>query len=471
MSTERNSQKNVAWGGRFAQGPSDIMEKINASITFDYRLADCDLLASKTHCRMLMAQKIISQDDGNAILRGLDQISAEIADEITEQKFQFQTRHEDIHMNIEARLGEIIGEAAAGRLHTARSRNDQVATDFRLWIRTEIDAILPSIRHLQTQLLAQAETHYDAILPGLTHFQAAQPVTFGHYLLAYVEMFERDYGRFTDARRRMNESPLGSAALAGTPYNIDRQFTSRELGFDKPTENSLDAVSDRDFVVEFLAASSILSVHLSRLAEEIVIWVSDRFQFISFSDLYTTGSSIMPQKRNPDAAELIRGKTGRTVGALMGMLMVLKALPLAYNKDLQEDKEPVFDCVDTIQLGLAAMSGMIADMTINRDTMRHAAEGGFITATDLADYLVMALNLPFREAHGITGRLVTLAEKKSIRLADLSLEDLQSECPKITDEIYQFLTIEGSVARRTSYGGTAPEQVRAAIARAKARMT
>ncbi|MCX8505194.1 MAG: argininosuccinate lyase [Alphaproteobacteria bacterium] len=455
---------NQSWGGRFAAGPAAIMEQINASIGFDYRLARVDIMASRVHCRMLMAQNIIPKSDGEKILTGLDQIATEIA----QGQFQFKIAHEDIHMNIEARLHELIGQAA-GRLHTARSRNDQVATDFRLWIRRETDDIQNSIRALQSALIAQAELHYDKILPGLTHFQAAQPVTFGHYLLAYVEMLGRDRGRFADARARLNQCPLGSAALAGTPYDIDRDFVSRELGFDAPTENSLDAVSDRDFVVEFLAASSLLSVHLSRLAEEIILWVSDQFRFVSLSDRFTTGSSIMPQKRNPDAAELLRGKTGRVVGDLVAMLMTLKALPLAYSKDLQEDKEPIFDAVETLQLGLAAMTGMIEDMRVNAAAMRQAAERGFITATDLADYLVMALHVPFREAHGMTGRLVALAEAKSIGLAELTLNDMQQICPAITQEIYQFLTVDGSVARRKCYGGTAPEQVLSAIARAKAR--
>ncbi|MDI9350012.1 MAG: argininosuccinate lyase [Candidatus Symbiobacter sp.] len=458
------AQVNAAWGGRFARGPSEIMEKINASIGFDYRLADVDIEASMVHCRMLRAQKIISDPDAAAILGGLSQIR----DEIAAGKFKFQTAHEDIHMNVEMRLKELIGPAA-GRLHTARSRNDQVATDFRLWLRREIDAMIRGMTQLQAALIAQAEAHYDAILPGLTHFQSAQPVTFGHYLLAYVEMLGRDRGRLTDARRRMNECPLGAGALAGTPYAIDRGFTAAALGFDRPTENSLDAVSDRDFVVEFLAAASLLAVHLSRLAEEIIVWYSDRFRFITLSDQFTTGSSMMPQKRNPDAAELIRGKTGRVVGQVVSVLMMLKALPLAYSKDMQEDKEPVFDAVENLQLGLAAMTGMVADLKVNVAAMRAATTGSFITATDLADYLVMALKLPFRDAHEITGKLVSLAEGKQIGLADLSLAEMQPICPAITSEIYGFLTVEGSVARRTSYGGTAPDQVRAAIARAKAR--
>jgi argininosuccinate lyase len=371
-------------------------------------------------------------------------------------------------MNVEARLAELIGPAA-GRLHTARSRNDQVATDFRLWLRDALDPLDGDLRALQAALIGQAERHVETVLPGLTHLQPAQPVTFGHHLLAYVEMLGRDRARFTDCRRRLNESPLGAAALAGTPYPIDRALTAQLLGFDRPAANSLDAVSDRDFALEFLSAAAILAVHLSRFAEEMVLWASSAFGFVKLSDAFTTGSSIMPQKRNPDAAELVRAKAGRVIGALSGLLIVLKGLPLTYSKDMQEDKEPVFECVDTLALCLAATTGMVEDMTPDAARMRGAATAGFITATDLADHLVMALGLPFRVAHHATGELVKRAEARGCTLDALPLAEMQAVEPRITDAVYAHLTVEGSVARRTSLGGTAPVRVREALAAARER--
>src|SRR6185312_14142331 len=385
-SVERSNQ---LWGGRFARGPAAIMERINASIGFDRQLYAQDITASKAHARMLAARGIIGQADCDAILSGLDHI----AEEIASGSFAFKTELEDIHMNIEARLAELVGPSA-GRLHTARSRNDQVATDFRLWLRDAIDQLEGDAKALQAALIDRAAEHTETILPGLTHLQPAQPVVFAHHLLAYVEMLGRDRGRLADCRKRLNENPLGSAALAGTPYPIDRTMTSGELGFDRPTANSLDAVSDRDFAVEFLAGASLLAVHLSRFAEELILWTSDRFRFVSLSDAFTTGSSIMPQKRNADAAELVRGKTGRVIAGLVGLLTMLKGLPLAYAKDMQEDKEPVFEAVETLSLALAATTGMVRDMGVDAQAMRRAAETGFITATDLADHLVMELGLP-----------------------------------------------------------------------------
>ena len=455
---------NRLWGGRFARGPAAIMERINASIGFDRRLYAQDIAASKAHCQMLVRQSIIPAADGAAILAGLDHVLGEIE----AGEFAFTTEHEDIHMNVEARLAELIGPAA-GRLHTARSRNDQVATDFRLWLRDAIDGLDGDLRALQAALIAQAERHVDTVLPGLTHLQPAQPVSFAHHLLAYVEMLGRDRGRCADCRRRLNESPLGAAALAGTPYPIDRDLTARLLGFDRPAANSLDAVSDRDFALEFLAGAAILAMHLSRFAEELIYWVSSEIRFVRLSDAFTTGSSIMPQKRNPDAAELVRAKSGRVVGALAGLLIVLKGLPLTYSKDMQEDKEPVFECVETLALCLAATTGMVDDMTVDAARMRAAAAGGFSTATDLADYLVTALGMPFREAHHATGRVVALAEARGTTLDALPLDALRSIEPRITDAVYAHLTVEGSVARRTSYGGTAPVRVRAALAAARAR--
>ena len=453
---------NTLWGGRFAGGPSEIMARINASIGFDQRLYAQDIAGSKAHCEMLVAQGIISAADGVQIQDGLDTILGEI----TTGAFTFSETLEDIHMNIESRLAELIG-AAAGRLHTARSRNDQVAVDFRLWVRDATGHLEAALRDLQRALLIRAEEHAATIMPGFTHLQSAQPVTFGHHLLAYVEMFERDRGRLGDARRRMNESPLGAAALAGTSFPIDREQTARTLGFARPMRNSLDAVSDRDFALEFLAACAICATHLSRLAEEIVFWSSAQFGFIALTDEFSTGSSIMPQKRNPDAAELIRGKTGRVSGAFTALLMVMKGLPLTYSKDMQEDKEQVFDAADTMNLCIAAMTGMIRTMIIKSDAMLAAAGKGYSTATDLADWLVRELNIAFRQAHHITGEVVKRAEAKSVTLEQLSLADLQAVEPRITEAARAMLSVQASVASRTSFGGTAPERVRAAIAAAK----
>jgi len=450
------------WGGRFAAGPAAVMEHINASIGFDRRLYAQDIAASKAHAAMLVRQGIIGAADGAAIQSGLDRVLREIES----GRFAFKTALEDIHMNVEARLAEIVGDAA-GRLHTARSRNDQVATDFRLWLRDCIDGLDSQIVDLMSALIDRAEQHAATIMPGMTHLQPAQPVTFGHHLLAYAEMLGRDRGRLADARRRLNECPLGAAALAGTSFPIDRDMTARALGFDRPSANSLDAVSDRDFVLEFLSAGAILAVHLSRLAEEIVLWMSDGFRFIALSDAYTTGSSIMPQKRNPDAAELVRGKTGRVVGALNALVLVMKGLPLTYGKDMQEDKEPTFDAADSLSLSLAAMAGMIRDMTVDEDAMRRAASAGFATATDLADWLVRTLALPFREAHHVTGSLVRLAEQRRCGLAELPLAAMQSVEPRITADVFDVLSVDRSVASRTSFGGTAPENVRRAAAAAR----
>jgi argininosuccinate lyase len=398
------SAANQLWGGRFASGPAAIMERINASIGFDRRLAAQDISGSKAHAAMLARQGIIGADDADKIISGLDRIAQEIAD----GAFTFKTELEDIHMNVEARLAELIGEPA-GRLHTARSRNDQVATDFRLWVRDALDRLDDGLKVLQSALIDLADAHAGTVMPGFTHLQTAQPVTFGHHLLAYVEMIGRDRSRARDARARLNECPLGSAALAGTSFPIDRHATAAALGFDRPTANSLDAVSDRDFALDYLATAAICAVHLSRFAEEIVVWCSDAFRFIRLSDAFTTGSSIMPQKKNPDAAELVRAKTGRVVGALNGLMIVMKGLPLAYSKDMQEDKEPVFETDDTLALSIAAMAGMVRDMTPNAEAMRQATERGFITATDLADWLVRVPGLPFRQAHHVTGRIVRLA--------------------------------------------------------------
>ena len=456
---------NKIWGGRFAGGPAAIMERINASIGFDRKLHAQDIAASKAHCAMLAATGIISRADADAILAGLDQISGEIA----AGNFTIDPALEDIHMHVESRLAKIIGDAA-GRLHTARSRNDQVATDFRLWVRDAIDNLDGDLGDLQRALLARAEEHAATLMPGFTHLQVAQPVTFGHHLMAYVEMFGRDRGRLADARRRLNENPLGSAALAGTSFPIDRHMTAAALGFDRPTANSLDAVSDRDFALEFLSVASICAVHLSRLAEELVIWSSAQFRFASLSDSFSTGSSIMPQKRNPDAAELIRAKTGRIVGSLNTLLIVMKGLPLAYSKDMQEDKEPTFDAAESISLCVAAMTGMIADLKVNETVLLASASTGFATATDLADWLVQNLDMPFRRAHHVTGSLVKLAEGKGCDLADLSLDDMRSVEPGITDAVFGVLTVEQSVASRRSYGGTAPDRVREAIAAWKERL-
>ncbi|ABI61025.1 Argininosuccinate lyase [Granulibacter bethesdensis] len=445
---------NMQWGGRFAAGPAAIMQEINASIGFDQKLWRQDIRGSMAHAAMLAHVGIISGEDAQVIRSGLERIAAEIE----EGQFTFSVALEDIHMNIEARLTERIGEAGK-RLHTARSRNDQVATDFRLWIRDAIDGLDAQLADLMRALVARATDHAADPMPGFTHLQTAQPVTFGHHLLAYVEMLARDRGRLADARKRLNECPLGSAALAGTSFPIDRRMTAAALGFDRPTRNSLDAVSDRDFALEFLSAASISSMHLSRLAEEIVIWCSAPWRFVSLSDAYTTGSSIMPQKRNPDAAELVRAKVGRVMGDLIGLMTVMKGLPLAYAKDTQEDKEPVFDAAEAWTLSLAAMAGMVRDMTPNTDRMRFFAGSGFATATDLADYLVRALHLPFRTAHHVTGRLVAKAEAKGIDLAELSLEEMREEEPAIGEDVFSVLTVDASIASRRSEGGTAPENV------------
>ncbi|HUC68011.1 MAG TPA: argininosuccinate lyase [Stellaceae bacterium] len=455
---------NPLWGGRFAAAPAEIMAEINASIGFDRRLYAQDIAASEAHAAMLAATGIISRKDGQSIARGLEQIRKEIED----GRFRFSKALEDIHMNVEQRLAELIGEPA-GRLHTARSRNDQVATDFRLWVRDAIDALEPALKDLQAALLAQAERHASTLMPGFTHLQPAQPVTLGHHLLAYVEMFGRDRGRFADCRARLDECPLGAAALAGTSFPIDREMTAKALGFARPMANSIDAVSDRDFALEFLAAAAILAAHLSRLAEEIVLWASPGFGFIRLSDAFTTGSSIMPQKRNPDAAELVRAKTGRLLGALTQLLTVMKGLPLAYSKDMQEDKIPVFDAADTLELALAATAGMVGDLEPDAAAMRRVAASGFSTATDLADWLVRVLGLPFREAHRLTGALVKRAETLGLALADLPLAEMQKLEPRITDAVFAVLTVEKSVASRASFGGTAPANVAAAAAEAKQR--
>jgi argininosuccinate lyase len=447
---------NRMWGGRFAQAPDAIMEEINASIDFDKALAAQDIAGSKAHARMLADQGIITEEDAARIVDGLDTIASEIG----EEKFAFSRALEDIHMNIEARLKDLIGEPA-GRLHTARSRNDQVATDLRLWVREAIDEIDGRLHALLSALAAKADAHHDAAMPGFTHLQSAQPVTFGHHLLAYVEMFARDRGRFADARRRLNESPLGAAALAGTAFPIDRDNTAAALGFDRPGANSLDAVSDRDFALEALAAASICAMHLSRIAEEIVIWSSAQFRFIALSDRFTTGSSIMPQKRNPDAAELVRAKAGRIIGALNALLIVMKGLPLAYSKDMQEDKEQVFDALPALSLCLAAMTGMVADMEPDRERLKAAAGAGYATATDLADWLVREAGLPFRDAHHVTGKIVAVAEQRSLSLEALPLADMQAIHAAITQQVFDVLSVEASVTSRTSFGGTAPENVRA----------
>ena len=450
---------NSMWGGRFAAGPDAIMEAINASIGFDQRLASQDIAGSRAHAAMLAAVGIITDNDAKVIREGL----LTVLSEIETGTFQFSTALEDIHMNVEARLKEIIGEPA-GRLHTARSRNDQVATDFRLWVRDQCDAADAALEALMQALVGQAAAGADWVMPGFTHLQVAQPVTWGHHMLAYVEMFARDRERFADARKRMNTSPLGAAALAGTSFPIDRQMTAEALGFDRPMSNSLDATSDRDFALEFLAASSICAMHLSRLAEELVIWSSAQFRFVKMSDKWSTGSSIMPQKRNPDAAELIRAKIGRIFGANVALMTVMKGLPLTYSKDMQEDKEQVFDAADNLLLALAAMAGMVSDMEANVPSLEAAAATGFSTATDLADWLVRELGLPFRDAHHVTGSLVAMAEAKSCDLPELSLADMQSVHQDITEGVFDVLGVKNSVASRTSFGGTAPVNVRAQVA-------
>jgi len=459
------AKASAIWGGRFAAGPSAVMAAINASIDFDRRLYAQDIAASKAHCAMLARQGIIAKADARAIAKGLDAIKTEIE----AGRFPFKTELEDIHMNIEARLAEKIG-AKAGRLHTARSRNDQVATDFRLWVRDAIDRADRGLAAFQAALLARAGEHAATVMPGFTHLQSAQPVTFGHHLLAYVEMAERDRGRFADARKRLNESPLGAAALAGTSFPIDRHATAKDLGFERPMANSLDAVSDRDFALEFLAAAAIAAVHLSRLAEELVLWTTPQFGFVALSDAFTTGSSIMPQKRNPDAAELVRAKSGRVIGALNALLIVMKGLPLAYGKDMQDDKEPVFEAADTLELGLAAMTGMVADLAVNEARMREAAGAGHATATDLADWLVRKLGMPFRQAHHVTGRIVRLAEARGLGIEELSLAELRAVEPGITAEVQRVLGVRRSVQSRTSFGGTAPANVRKAVTAAASRL-
>jgi argininosuccinate lyase len=446
---------NKMWGGRFTMSPAEVMEQINASIGFDKALAPYDIRASKAHAAMLAQQGIISKDDARKIAAGLDRVMAEIE----AGTFVFSTALEDVHMNVESRLKELIGEPAA-RLHTARSRNDQVATDFRLYVREWIDAADAALAALQLAIARKAEAHSSTIMPGFTHLQPAQPVTFGHHLLAYVEMLARDRGRLADARSRLNECPLGAAALAGTSFPIDRHKTAEALDFDRPTANSLDSVSDRDFALETLAAASIAAMHLSRLADEIVLWVTPPFRFVRLSDRFTTGSSIMPQKRNPDAAELARAKVGRIAGAFQGLLIVMKGLPLAYAKDMQEDKEPTFDALASMQVAIAAMTGMVEDMEPDAEAMRALAGSGYSTATDLADWLVRVLGLPFREAHHVTGRIVALAEAQGVTLEALPLRAMQGVEPRITQDVFSVLSVDSSVRSRTSYGGTAPQNVR-----------
>ena len=446
------------WGGRFSDKPSDIMQAINVSISFDKRMAEQDVRGSKAHANMLAVQGIIADTDNAAIQVGLDDVLGEIKDDT----FPYRDGFEDIHLNIEARLTELIGETA-GRLHTARSRNDQVATDFRLWVRDRLDGFDGALADLQRALLGQAGKTADMLMPGFTHLQVAQPVTFGHHMLAYVEMFARDRARFADCKSRLNENPLGAAALAGTPYPIDREMTSDALGFSRPMANSLDAVSARDFALEALSCTSICATHLSRLAEEMVLWTSTQFGFVTLSDKFTTGSSIMPQKRNPDAAELVRAKTGCITGALVSLTMVMKGLPLAYSKDMQEDKKPVFDAFDALALAIAAMTGMSADMNPNANSMAKAAGAAYSTATDLADWLVRELGLPFRQAHHATGEIVALAEDRGKALHELSLEAMQKVLPQINEGVFDVLSPKNSVASRTSFGGTAPDNVRAQI--------
>jgi argininosuccinate lyase len=451
---------NKMWGGRFGQSPDAIMDEINVSIDFDRHLYRQDITASKAHAAMLAKQGIISAHDAASIAQGLDTILSEIE----AGTFSFERALEDIHMNVEGRLSELIGPAA-GRLHTARSRNDQVATDFRLWVRDTIDALDQALAGYQQVLAEKALANAATVMPGFTHLQTAQPVTFGHHLLAYVEMAGRDRGRFADARRRLNECPLGAAALAGTAFPIDRDMTAKALGFERPMANSLDAVSDRDFVLETLAAAAITSMHLSRFAEEIVIWTSPLSGLALLSDRFTTGSSIMPQKRNPDAAELVRAKTGRIIGALLGLLVVMKGLPLAYQKDMQEDKEGAMDALAALSLSVAAMTGMVADLLPDAARMRQAADEGYSTATDLADWLVCALHMPFREAHHITGRIVARAAAEGVALHALTLDKMRSIEPRITNDVFAVLSVDNSVKSRVSYGGTSPKNVRREAAR------
>jgi argininosuccinate lyase len=452
------------WGGRFSAGPAAVMAEINISLPFDRRMATQDVKGSIAHAEMLVACGIISSADGKAIVEGLNKVAAELA----AGTFPFKDALEDIHMNVEDRLKDLIG-VAAGRLHTARSRNDQVATGFRLWTRDLIDKLDDSLKTLQSAMIDKAEQHAATIMPGFTHLQVGQPVTFGHHLLAYVEMVGRDRGRLADARKRLNELPLGAGALGGTSFPIDRSMTAKALGFDRPMGNSMDAVADRDFALEVMSAASILAVHLSRLAEEMVIWFSPQFGFIKFSDAFTTGSSMMPQKRNPDAAELVRAKSGRVIGALVGLLTVMKGLPMTYSKDMQEDKEALFGVADTLELCIAATTGMIVDLQPVPERMKESARSGYSTATDLADWLTQSLNIPFRDSHHITGRAVKLAESRSVELGQLSLADLQSIEPRITADVLKVLTVDAAAASRKSYGGTAPDNVRAQAKTARER--
>lgn len=461
-SEEQNNSK--IWGGRFSSSSNKLMEEFNSSIQFDKKLYKQDIEASIVHAEMLCKQKIISEKDFKLIKTGLNKIKTEISN----NNFTFSIKLEDIHMNIENRLVDLIGDAGK-KLHTGRSRNDQVATDIKLWLRDSIDQIEINLKLLQKTLMDKSELYYDMLMPGYTHLQVAQPVTFGHHLLAYVEMLGRDRGRLTDCRKRLNELPLGSAALAGTSYPIDRDFVSKKLGFDKPTKNSMDGVSDRDFAVEFMSAASLIAIHLSRLAEELVIWSSDRFNFIKLPESFTTGSSIMPQKRNPDAAELIRAKPGRIFGNMLSLMTVLKGLPMTYGKDMQEDKEPIFDTARTIQMCIVNMDGMIKGLQPIPNNMIEALQKGFPTATDLADYLVINLDIPFRDAHHLTGRIVLLAEEKDCTLESLSLKDIQKIIPEADNKILDVLKIQNSVSSRNSYGGTAPKNVLKAAREAKKR--
>ncbi len=456
-SSQQTTQRSRLLSGRFEHGTSNIMQNINASIAYDKRLYREDIAGSLAHIRMLAKQKIVSQDDCNVIINGLKSIE----EEISNGEFQFKQELEDIHMNVEARLIEKIGPPGA-KLHTARSRNDQVATDMRLWLRNQIDDLKQLLHHLISQLCDQALEHADTPMPGYTHLQVAQPVTFGHHMIAYIEMFSRDYGRLCDTQKRLNECPLGAAALAGTSFAIDRIATSSELGFDKPMANSMDSVSARDFILEFLACASICAIHLSRLGEEIVIWSSASFNFITLSDEFSTGSSIMPQKRNPDAAELIRAKPGRILGSFINLATILKGLPMTYAKDLQEDKEPLFDACDTLALAINAAAGMIGDLVPNKDNMLKALELGYPTATDLADWLVREKNFTFRDAHHITGQIVKLAETKNCKLEELSLDEMHSVALAITKDVYNVLRLESALKNRCSLGGTAPALVKQA---------
>lgn len=462
MITERQTDSNAMWGGRFSEGPTAIMREINASIPFDKRLWQQDIAGSKAHLKMLVSRHIVTAEDGQKILEGLDKIAAEYAEKGVPEDWSL----EDIHMVTEKRLADLIG-SVAGRLHTARSRNDQVATDFKLWVRDAIDMVDKGLTAFQAALVTRAEEHAATVMPGFTHLQIAQPITLGHHLMAYYEMIKRDRSRFADARKRLNQSPLGAAALAGTGFDIDRHQTAKALDFDAPTANSLDSVSDRDFALDYLMSATQTAIHLSRLAEEIIIWASQPYGFVSLPDAYSTGSSIMPQKRNPDAAELVRGHSGRIAGCMNALVMTMKGLPLAYSKDMQDDKPPVFEAHDLLSLAIAAMTGMIETLTFIPEKMRKTAEAGFSTATDLADWLVRQAGIPFREAHHITGSVVRLAESQDLALDALSIEDLKAIDPRIDESVKVILSVDASVASRNSYGGTAAHQVRARIADAK----